>query len=222
MSVQITKQANFIKINVNENTSLKEYDSRIKEFNESFLSKKICFGVLYYDWDYNDANDEILNKIIYVFCSNNSYYTISSNKGIVYIGKRTIYDEKNPNINEFFCEPEDDISEFDKTFHVDDKVIIIDTIKREYTIANQKNGLFHGSTVCYIGFNSEYVKHSENSDRIAKRMLLNKSALLAIAQELIEEIKNIENIETILNLSTFEVVPGPDGKRLTNKKKDLY
>ncbi len=149
----------------------------------------------------------VLSKIIYVFCSNNSCYAISSNKGMTCIIKGTIYDEKNPN-TEDFSTPEDEINDFDKAFHVDDKTILIYTQEKEYAIRIEKHGLFHGSTFYVVPFNSK--SHFE-------KLVKNKEPLLEMAQELIREIKDIENIETILDLSVFEIIPVPDSKKLINK-----
>ncbi len=206
MCIQITKQDNFIKIKISENVPFDEYCRCLKDKS---LYSKIYDDVVLYDTEFGFV-DMILSKIIYVFGSNNSYYAISSNKGKTYINKRTIYDEKNPNIEDFGT-PEDEINDFDKTFHIDDKCILIYTQEKEYAIQNVKHGLFHKSTFYGMPFNSK--SHFE-------KVLKNKEPLLEMAQELIEEIKNIDNIETILDLSVFDIIPKPEVKRLINEKKD--
>ncbi len=207
-SIQITKPDNFIKINIREDVPFKEYCRSLKEFDESLYSK-ICGKIALYDTE-SCVVDMALSKIIYVFCSNNSCYTISSNKDMTCMIKRTIYDEKNPNTEDFGT-PEDEINDFDKTFHVDDKTILIYTQEKEYAIGIEKHGLFHGSTFYVMPFNSK--SHFE-------KLVNNKEPLLEMAQELIEEIKNIDNIETIVDLSVFDIIPKPEVKKLINEKKD--
>ena len=74
-----------------------------------------------------------------------------------------------------------------------------------------RHGLYHKSTVDGMAFNSK--SYFDGT-------LKYKNALLEMAQKLIEEIKGIENIETILDLSAFDIIPKPEVKRLINKKKD--
>ena len=45
-------------------------------------------------------------------------------------------------------------------------------------------------------------------------MLLNKNDLLLLAEHLIEDIKRIENIETLIDINVFEIIPKPDIKIL--------
>ena len=203
-SIQINKQDNFIKINIIEDVYWTDYINYLKKFDESLYSK-IYDEIALYDTG-SCFVDMILSKIIYFFESNNSYYAISSNKGMTCINKRTIYNEKNPNTEDFGT-PEDEIDDYDKAFHIDDKTILIYTQEKEYAIQNVRHGLYHKSTFYGSAFNSKYY---------FDKSLLSKPILLKIAQELIEEIKDIENIETILDLSVFDIIPKPDSKKLIN------
>lgn len=206
MSVQITKVNNFIKIDC-YNTNSKEFCEYLEEYDKSLLDK-IYESILYYDK--NCRTRDIPNKIIYYFSYNNCYYSIHSDDSRLFINKRTIYDKNNPHTIETFWDQNDnDISEFDKKFHIDDKTIIIDKIEDYYAIANIKHGLFHKSTFYGKSYNSK-VKYF-------KRMLLNKNDLLLLAQQLIEDIKKIENIETLIDINIFEIIPKPDIKTLTKK-----
>ena len=211
MSIQITKQDNFIKINISENVLWDEYRRCLKEFDE-YLYDKIYMSVVDYDRyiSRDISSDVIYSKVIYVFCSNNSSYAISSNKGITCINKRTIYDEKNPNTEDFGT-GEEEITDFNKAFHINDKTICVYPEGKEYGLQDWRHGLYHKSTVDGMAFNSK--SYFDGT-------LKYKNALLEMAQKLIEEIKGIENIETILDLSAFDIIPKPEVKRLINKKKD--
>lgn len=208
MSVQITKQDNFTIININENTPWEEFYRCIHEYDET-LYQRIYGHVLIYDCDTGYAN-ELRSKVIY-FCSNdNSFFTIYNKEDKIYINKRTIYDENNPYPNKDL-ENEEDTTEYDKSFHIDDKSMIIDTIKKEYALQNVKHGLYHHSTFYGKAYNSEEAA-------TFKKMLLNKDSLLEMAQDLIEDIKGIKNIETIIDLKVFEIIPVPGAKELLREK----
>lgn len=159
-------------------------------------------------YDKNCGTRDIPNKRIYIFSYNNCYYSIHSDDSRLFINKRTFYDKNNPHTNEtFWNQIDNDISEFDKNFHIDDKTIIINKVEDYYAISNIKHGLFHKSTFYGKAYNSK-VKNF-------KRMLLNKNDLLLLAEHLIEDIKRIENIETLIDINVFEIIPKPDIKILT-------
>ena len=204
MSIQITKQDNFIKINIMEDVHWTDYAYYLKNFDES-LYPKIYMRTI--DYDCKESAELIPSKVIYYFETNNSYYTISSNKGMTFINKRTIYNEKNPNTKDFGT-PEDEISDFDKSFHIDDKSILVCPQLNTYTLQNIKHGLYYNSPFYGRIFNSKY--YYETS--------LHKQKLLKMAQELIAEIKDIENIETVLDLRVLGIIPKPDSKKLVNTK----
>lgn len=204
MSVQITKLNNFIKIDCH-NTNFKEFFKYLEKYDKSLIDK-IYLEILYYDR--NVRIKDIPNKIIYCFCSNNCYYSIHSNESRLFINQRTIYDKNNLHTIETSLDQDDnEISEFDKSFHIDDRTIVIDKIEDYYAIANLKHGLFHKSTF--------YGKVYKSKVKNFKRMLLNKNDLLVIAQQLIEDIKKIDNIETLIDINIFEIIPKPDIKTLT-------
>ena len=205
MSIQITKQDNFIKINIMEDVHWTDYAYYLKNFDES-LYPKIYMRTI--DYDCKEGTELIPSKIIYFFEANNSYYTISSNKGMTFINKRTIYNEKNPNTKDFGT-PEDEISDFDKSFHIDDKSILVCLQLNTYALQNIKHGLYHGSTFYGAAFNSKNCFDYSS---------LNKPILLKMVHELIAEIKDIENIETVLDLRVLGIIPKPDSKKLVNTK----
>lgn len=149
MSIQIIKQDNFIKINISENVHYYEY---IRFLKKRDLYDKIYAHTVNYDRESND--DVICSKIIYFYCSNNSYYSISSNKGKTCINRKTIYDEKNSNTEDFGT-GEKKINDFDKFFHISDETIFVYPEEKEYGLQNIRHGLYHGSTVDGISFNSK-------------------------------------------------------------------
>lgn len=206
MSVQISKLNKFIKIDC-QNTNYEELFEILEQYDKSFIDQ-IYQEILYYD---RTKDTEIPNKVIYCLHSNGSYYSIHPNENKLFVNKRTIYDENNPCPSETsFAQSDDDISEFDKKFHIDDKTILIDKTENYYTIVHLKHGLFHKSTFFGKAYNSQV--------KDFKRMLSNKKYLLKIAQKLIEDIKKIDNIETILDINTFEIIPNPDNFTFTKKQ----
>ena len=125
MSVQITKVNNFIEIDCH-NTNSKEFCEYLEKYDK-LLIDKIYESILYYDK--NCGTRDIPNKRIYIFSYNNCYYSIHSDDSRLFINKRTFYDKNNPHTNEtFWNQIDNDISEFDKNFHIDDKTIIINKV----------------------------------------------------------------------------------------------
>ena len=212
MSVQITKQNNFYIINISGVAPYREVSQSLNQYG---LWEKLDFVAYAYDRD-NAYVDFIKEKTIYVIYSNNAYYTLSSKGEKIVITKRTFYDENNPHTNQtkWYKEDDEETSEYDKKFHVDDKMVYIDTLDKYFAIQNQKHGLYHGSTF--------YLKWYNSKPYPFRPWEKYKDDLFALANELIEEIKMFENVETLVNLDELGIIPKPNIQYLKRGFNNKY
>ena len=199
----ITKQNNYLKVDIN---SIIPIDEFMKYLKQESLWNTLDYEVYQYD-SLDSFNDFILEKTIYLFHYNNSFYSLSSKNNKTIIAKRTFYDEKNPHTTQtkWYKEDEDNASEYDKKYHVDDKIILIDTLNKTFAIQNKKHGLYHGST-----FYNKWINNSSNF----KPWEEYKDDLLILANELIKEIITFENIESIIDLSVLDIISKSNIKTL--------
>ena len=197
MSVQITEYNNFFKINISGIVPYKEFSQAL---TQSELEGKFDYAIYNYDL-LNSYIDFIKEKKIYGIHDNNAYYALSSNEGKIVITKRTFYDEKNPHTTQTKWDKEDDkdISKYDREFHIDDKIVLVNSIEKYFSVINKKHGLYHGSTFYNKWYNSKPY-HFRPCEKY-------KNDLLILAKELIEEIKRIENIESIIDLTALDIIP---------------
>ena len=204
MDIKITEFDNFTKIDINDIVSFEDF---LQQLNKHGFEKKIDYEAYNYD-RLNSTTDFIKEKTIYIFNCNNSYYTLSSSGGKTVITKRTIYDEKYPHTTQTrWYKEDDDISEYDKKFHIDDKMVLIDTLEKYFIVANKKHGLYHGSTFYNKWYNSKpylYLPWEKYKDDF-----------LILAKELIEEIKKFKNVESMIDLTALDIIPKHNIKILT-------
>lgn len=163
------------------------------------------------------------------FQNENKYYSIGTNESENIVVSRTTYhDENHPFIYEGYWEfykeryndPEQQMGlsypsfdseypEYDRQFHIDDFTISIDK-DRNFDLYSIKHVLM-GS--CNCSFASYRSNPSEldllYSDKYTEGC---QTISFTVAQEVIQEVKELEGIEEIIDLSKFDIIPKPDEK----------
>lgn len=194
--VQITKYKNFLKIDVEDGALLSELEESIdnNNYNSKFAyeMKRLAF-IFTYDISYGKKTN-LSKQTVYYFEDDYSLYVFSSKNGDILLCRCTYFDDNNPYNESDLDEHE---PKYDKFYHIDDIDIRIDNVKKEYFLNRYKHGLYHHSTF----FGKHYSPSSGDF------YLKNREYMLSVANKFFEDVRNIENIESIIDLSAFDVVP---------------
>ena len=184
---------------------------------------------------------KVTDRTVYVISLGYSYYTISSDAKCVYVNRRTYHDSHNPFMDADYWKPisrrlfaygnEDKL-------HIDDLAVILDLEHQSYSIEQHKHGLLP-STFFALHTNSKKVEKFINStepvgpdctpeeeakimnaadpifEMITMKVKDNNAIpdLLTMARDLVEELKKVEGIEEVLDLSAFDIIPSPEKAR---------
>lgn len=201
--VQITKYKNFIKLDFDTDTSWGELEDIFTDYNSKFAIEmnRLCnmlIGSMFGSAAYN-SNFKLPEQSIHYFETDYSIYAFLSRNNIIHFYRVVYYDNNNPyNEEDFVFRQElDPLQEDDFLHHIDEIAVRINMQKDEYGFHRIKHGLYHHSSI----FGKIYCHPS--SDLYLK----NKEYMLSVVNQLFEEVRNIENIESIIDLSAFDVVP---------------